>query len=254
MSEEAESQFADALFDPGRPIPAGVIGPDGEPAPKRFNVYRNNVVVSLCEALGKTYPAIKSLLGEDYFNALARAYVDENPPTSPVLLHYGEAFPSFIKVFPPLASYPYLSDVALVEWFWLVAYHAADEPALEPSVLGEMAPENLGSVRFKKHCATALIDSKWPVWSLLSANRFSPDADVPINLNMGEAVLVTRQELEVDVTLLRPGAACLIRHLFAGDSLVEAAQAAQLHNQEFSLSDTLSDILSKGAFSSIALT
>src|SRR5260221_11865856 len=49
--------FASGLIDPQYETPACVIGPAGKGAVKRYNVYRNNVTVSLIDALAAIFPA-----------------------------------------------------------------------------------------------------------------------------------------------------------------------------------------------------
>ncbi|POF31038.1 HvfC/BufC N-terminal domain-containing protein [Roseibium marinum] len=244
-------EFGRALLDPEAAPPAGLVGPDGKAAPKRFNVYRNNVIVSLSEALGQTFPAIVSLVGDDYFNALARAFVTRHPPQSPVLMWYGGAFAGFLESFPPLAAYPYLADVARVEWAWLQAYHAADAAPLDPAALSAVAPEDVPAVRFTRHPAAAVVASKWPVLDLVRANRFATDAAAGIDLDEPQAVLVTRPDLEVGVFLLRPGGEVFLSALLEGSTLEGAAASALEKTSEFSLPDCLSDCLSSGAFTAI---
>jgi len=244
-------EFAEALLDAEAGTPEGIVGPDGQAAPKRFNVYRNNVVVSLCEALGQTYPAVKTLLGEDYFNALARAFVTRHPPQSPVLIWYGGAFAEFIENFPPLEAYPYLADVARVEWAWLQAYHAADAAPLDPSLLGAMDPDKVGGVRFEKHPAAALVRSIWPIRDLLRSNRFAPEEAGTVDLSRSQPVLITRPDLNVEIFLLRSGGEVFLGALFEGAALAEAASQAHSQCAEFSLSGCLSDCLSSGAFSGL---
>lgn len=255
-SDEANSgtaaRFADALIDAALPMPDGIIGPDGKPAPKRFNVYRNNVIVSLTEALSHTYPAIERLLGEDYFKALARAFVQEHPPRSPVLMWYGDAFVDFIEAFPPLADFPYLGDVARLEWAWLTAYHAADAEPLDPAVLGTLPAERVGDARFVRHPATQFVRSKWPVFSLAQANRFAVDAPPDIDLGVSQSVLITRPDLDVQIQVMRPGGDVFFEALGAG-TLQEAAEAASVADAAFQLSECLSDVLTAGAFSDLEL-
>ena len=50
--------FSPALLDPQRETPAIVAGPRHKAAIKRYNVYRNNVTVSLIDALAAVFPAI----------------------------------------------------------------------------------------------------------------------------------------------------------------------------------------------------
>jgi hypothetical protein len=246
-----QAGFGRALLDPQSMLPDGVTGPDGAPAPKRFNVYRNNVVVSLCEALGKTFPAIRALLGEDYFNALAREFVSRHPPSSPVLIRYGAEFPAFVSAFPPLEAYPYLGDVARAEWAWLQAYHAEDAAPLDPAALGALGPERVGTVRFERHPAASLVTTDWPVFDLLRANRFDPDGGHRADLDASQPVLVVRPEFDVAVVPLGAGGHVFLASLFAGATLAEAAGEAQANHAEFSLSDCLSDCLSNGAFKSL---
>lgn len=246
------TDFGLAMIDAEVPMPEGIIGPDGNPAPKRFNVYRNNVVVSLTEALAQTFPAIERLVGEDYFKALARVFVAEHPPSSPVLIWYGDAFPDFIEAFPPLEGYPYLADVARLEWFWLQAYHAEDIAPLDPQLLAQVPSEAVGDVRFDIHPAAAVIDSEWPVLSLALANRFAVDDASRVELQEAEPVLITRPDLEVRLHLMRPGAARFFEEL-SGATLQDAAALAAAEHPEFDLSACLSDLLAAGAFSGLQI-
>ena len=88
--------FVPALLDPGRATPDFVAGPHGKAAEKRYNVYRNNVTVSLIEALAVAFPATQRITGPDFFRAMARFHVRATPPTSPLLFEYGRDFPDFI--------------------------------------------------------------------------------------------------------------------------------------------------------------
>jgi len=247
------AEFCRALLDPAAATPAGLTGPDGRTAPKRFNVYRNNVIVSLCDALAQSFLAVGALLGEDYFRALARAFVLEHPPESPVLLWYGGEFAEFIENFPPLGAYPYLADVARLEWAWLQSYHAADAAPLDPGALGALAPEAVGEVRFGLHPATRMITSPWAIWDLVRLNRFAPDPQEALDPARAQSVLVSRPELDVNVLLLRPGGDVFLGALMRGAGLGEAAGLALEQCAHFNLSECLSDCLSNGAFSGLQL-
>ncbi len=47
-------EFTQALLDPNRPVPTGLVDPQGRVSQKRFAVYRNNVALSLADALTAT--------------------------------------------------------------------------------------------------------------------------------------------------------------------------------------------------------
>src|SRR5712664_4953235 len=135
--------FTSALTDPDRGTPAVVAGPNGKAAVKRYNVYRNNVTVSLIDALAAIYPAVQRITGVEFFRAMARFHVRATPPKSPLLFEYGRDFPAFIEQYEYARSMPWLADIARVERAWLDAYHAADADPLSAATLGSFPPEQL---------------------------------------------------------------------------------------------------------------
>ena len=122
--------FSAALLEPDRETPALVSGPAGKAAAKRYNVYRNNVTVSLIDALAAVYPAVQRITGVEFFRAMARFHIRETPPTSPLLFEYGRDFPAFIERYEYAQGMPWLADTARIERAWLDAYHAADAAPL----------------------------------------------------------------------------------------------------------------------------
>ena len=104
--------FTPALLDPEREPPAIVSGPNGKAAGKRYNVYRNNITVSLINALAAAFPAAQRITGVDFFRAMARFHVRATPPTSPLLFEYGHDFPDFIERYEYAQPMPWLADVA----------------------------------------------------------------------------------------------------------------------------------------------
>src|ERR1700740_3699263 len=122
--------FAAALIDPERETPAIVPGPADKGAVRRYNVYRNNVTVSLIDALAAVYPAVQRITGVDFFRAMARFHVRATPPTSPLLFEYGRDFPAFIESYEHAQAMPWLADTARLERAWLDAYHAEDAASL----------------------------------------------------------------------------------------------------------------------------
>ena len=96
-----ETSFADALLDADRPIPDGVTAHNAAVPARRFAVYRNNVVVGLGKALRSRFPVVGKIVGEEFFAAMARLFVQQQPPRSPLLATYGDDFPAFIAAFEP---------------------------------------------------------------------------------------------------------------------------------------------------------
>src|SRR6201988_2360239 len=141
-------RFATGLTDPTCPTPGGVVGPRGKGAVKRYNVYRNNVTVSLIDALVAIYPAVQRITGTEFFRAMARFHVRATPPTSPLLFEYGRDFPPFIEGYEPAQDMPLLPRTARIGRGWVDAYHAADAPPLSPSALAAIPSNKFGDLLF----------------------------------------------------------------------------------------------------------
>src|SRR5215831_17233992 len=84
------ARFAAGLLDPLAQAPAGIA------APERYDIHRNNVTVSLIDAIGAIYPAVERITGTEFFRTMAREHVRATPPDSPLLFEYGRGFPDFI--------------------------------------------------------------------------------------------------------------------------------------------------------------
>ncbi len=124
------ASFARGLTDPSVHAPVEVSASAGKGVVKRYNVYRNNVTVSLIDALAAIYPAVQRITGSEFFRTMARFHVRAVPPVSPLLFEYGRDFPDFIESYEYAKEMPWLGDVASMERAWLDAYHAADMPVL----------------------------------------------------------------------------------------------------------------------------
>ncbi|MBO6901352.1 MAG: putative DNA-binding domain-containing protein [Rhizobiaceae bacterium] len=242
-----EQGFRAAILDPTAETPAGLTSAFGGMPRKRFDVYRNNVTVSLTTALADIFPAVSRIVGEERFADLARLFVRAHPPESPLLFRYGENFAAFIEAFAPAATMPYLADVARLEHAWLTAYHAADAAPLAPEMLSAIPPEELPHAKFETHPATVLIRSQYAAVSIFNANREERERQ-RINAGIPENGLVTRPELAVRLTAVTGGDATFLHALMSGNTLAEAAEAAVVADTAFDLSAAIGLVLTSGAF------
>jgi Putative DNA-binding domain len=242
--------FASALLDPAGATPAVVLGPAGKGAVRRYNVYRNNVTVSLINALAAVYPAVQRITGVDFCRAMARFHVRAAPPSSPLLFEYGRDFPAFIETYEYARDLPWLADVARIERAWLDAYHAADGEPLSAEALASFPPERLAEAVFTAHPATRIARSAYSAVTIFAANR-SEVAVGPIDAETPEDALITRPDADVIVRHLPRGGAAFLQGLMSGQPLGEAAAFALEASPFFDIPANIAGMIEAGAFTTI---
>lgn len=221
----SQSEFSHALIHAEMPLPQGLVAWNGSDPAQRFNVYRNNVAVSLVGALQAKFPVLRQLVGDEFFDAMAGLFVRAHPPQSVVLNRYGEGFADFIAAFPPAADAPYLPDMARLESARVESYHAADADPLPAERLAAIAPEKLADIRIDMHPSLRILRSHYAIASLWGAHH-GIGALETIDPFEPEDVLVARPDADVLVTRLPPGIAVALIALAAGEILGAAMAQA----------------------------
>jgi hypothetical protein len=249
-----QGHFADALTWRQDAIPNEITARNSSTPTKRFNVYRNNVFVSLTEAIRGKFPVVERLLGTEFAGAMARVFVEDNLPTSPVMLEYGAHYPTFLKTFEPVAHHPYLPDLAQLEWLRIESYHARDASPLAITELAKIAPEHLADVRFILHPSVRIIASSYPIISIWQTNTLDDEVKAIDVSTGGEAALIVRPEFDVLVMPLDTGQHAFVSALYDGQTLNDAAAHAHDIFDQFSLDEALITLFQVGAVSDLNLS
>jgi hypothetical protein len=244
---ELQADFASALLDPRRPVPPAVVDPRGAVCARRFGVYRNNVTVGLSGALAESFPAVRRLVGDEFFRAMAVAYARAEPPRSPVMAAYGEGFPAFVADFEPARGLPYLADVARIEQAWVEAYHAAEAAPLDPEAFTRLAPEALPHLRLRLHPSLRIVRSAHAALSIWTCNTETAAMEPVQDPDGPEDVLILRPDAEVEVRALGRGGAPFLLALLADETVVEAFGRAVQSAPGFDLGGHLAGLMDMGA-------
>lgn len=208
-------------------LPPGVTAQSPDEAAQRFAVYRNNVTHSLTRALARRFPVVERLVGGEFFTAMARLYIEADPPASPRLFLWGEGFARFLQGFPPVRSLPYLPDVSRLEWQRGLAYHAADVPSVAAADLAQAAADP-ARFRLALHPSVGLIRSRCAVVTIWHANQQGAVQTGPLRADRAEDALILRDRADqVPVIALSPGEAGFQSALMRGETLLEAATRAE---------------------------
>ncbi len=203
-----ESEFNDGLI--------------GDVSPHvRFPIYRNNVSQALVGALRVRFPVVEQLVGLQFFSAIAGVYSAAHKPASAVLIQYGASFAEYIEGFEAAATLPYLADVARFENAWWHAYHAYEAVPLATTALAEIAPEDLGGLKFQFHPSFQMVQNSNAAASIWQWHQI---ANNPAKLEAPpqEFAIVWRPHAEVHVRLIAADGFCFFKAFKSGLDLETA--------------------------------
>jgi hypothetical protein len=241
---EIQAGLATAILRDDAASVASVILGDGLRPEARVHVYRNHVFSSLTEALASTYPVVCRLVDRRFFDFAADAYIRRQPPRNPCLFEYGATLPDFLATFPPCADYPYLPDVARLEWAMNAVLHADEVRPIPRGALAGVSPDDVGRLVLRLDPAGAWVRSDWPVDRIWLANQPDTDPDTPVDLAAGGVQLeIRRQDDAVALRRLDAAPFGLREALSWGATLETAADVALARDPAFDLADALRALL-----------
>ena len=194
-----------------------------------LNVYHANGHALACGALRAAYPTLVQLLGDDSFDALARALWHDQPPQHGDAAQWGEGLSAFVRTSEQLADTPYLGDVAALDWALHRAATAADaltDPA-SFALLGEHDPLD---VQLLLAPGCSVLCSAWPVASMVNAHLHQDPGLEQVGrllrAGIAEDALVWRSGLQPRVRVAQAGETPFVGALLDGQSLGDALDLA----------------------------
>jgi hypothetical protein len=243
---ELQQAFARHL----RGLPAagleGLVLSQGIEAADRLAVYRNNFSGALSGALKLAFPVVEKLVGEDFFRSAATRFACQSPPKLADLACYGAAFPAFLTNDPGLRDFPYVPEVAVLEWAVNEAYYAPEAKPLKPADLAGVAPEAYGDLLFVPHPSLRLVRSDFAIDRIWSAVKAEDAAAIEGLDPAGPAfVLLNREGFDVTLASVDQAAFEVTGRLAAGLPLAVALAEA---GPEFPATELLADHLAHGRF------
>ena len=109
-------KFSEALLYKNALIATEIQEKDAFTSHDLLQVYRNSFVMGVTEALSVTYRHTLSLVGEEFFNAVARQFILQQPPQENNIITYGNGFSEYLPTLSQLETIPYIAEMARFEW------------------------------------------------------------------------------------------------------------------------------------------
>lgn len=211
------------------------------------SVYAGNVLGNWRGALAGAYPIVRKILGEGYFDGLARAYATTHSSRSGDLNEYGSDFPDFLDACADVADVPYLPDVARMEWLVHLAYYAADGEAFDPAKLAAIPPDRHAGLRLRLAPGAALFASRWPLDRLWIVHQDGYIGPFDVDFGGPEVLIaVFRPEWHAEVEPLPRGDGAFLARAVDGATLGEALEAGCAADASFDPAQALARWIRKG--------
>lgn len=137
-----------------------------QPVGGAMAVYRNTVIHGAVEALRANYPVVAQIVGDEMFDGIAAEFASGQPPRSPILALYGDAFAEWIAQQPWEGDLPYLADVARVE-----RLHVETLAAVDAVPLASFDDANLAALNLRLHPALRFGWLQTPAMSIWLAHQ-----------------------------------------------------------------------------------
>jgi hypothetical protein len=236
-----------------------VAPPRGADPPTMMGVYVNAYRLRLAEFLDEDYPALRILLGDDDFEALVEAYIDENPSRLRNARWYTTRLPEFMQESENWSANALAIGLALFERALTDAYDAADAPTRSIETLAEFSPQDWPRLGFTFHPSLRLIDVAAGVLDAYgaatadghedeqAARSAEEDEDAlenrPPDASESETIAIWRADLDPAYRQLDPDERLALLEAMAGQSFGDICQLVAFQNESQSATERLARFL-----------
>ena len=247
---ELQHQFLAALYDDGEPGPIEAISGHGLEPSARLRIYRNSCNQIQTGALRATYPAVLALIGAAFFAQAARAYRHEHPSSSGNLQRFGTGFADYLETLPSLGGFPYVPDVARLEWLRQKTVLAADAEPIQIKIIAQHLACADESLKLRLHPSVHTLASRHPV---LTIWRYAMDP-TPETLQLtgtGEPIVLWRENGEVAMDTPDTASFGCIEVLTDGGTLADAHAVAKAIDPDFDLPACIGSLVARGLIAAL---
>lgn len=210
----------------------------------RLNVYRNNIVVSLIDALADIFLVTQEAVGEEFFRAMARVYLLEQQPTSPIISEYGVGFSDFIRTFEPANSLPFLADLAALEHAMLTLTNSEEFNTLTHQAVADAfaSVDDPSNLILAIPPTTQILAAPFAIGTLYNVYYHEGSEHLKnVDLSKNEYLLLVKSHLYAQLHILQKDEAIFIKNLMQHKPLQEAVPDSD--SDSFNLSETLAKLI-----------
>lgn len=217
---------------------------------QRLTMYRGNLTAICINTLMQAYPILLQLVGQDYFEQMAKAYARSFPAQTGNLAEFGQDLAHLLQDRAEISTYPYLPDIARLEWLLHRTYYAKERTVLDLPALARQAqvygadPMTL-SLGWQDYAE--LVSSDFAVASIWQSLQNQDDLSA-CKWQQAEFVLIYRDNWQSQLQILSQADYAALHVLRQGQPIGTALEAALNLDAGFDIGGQLQAWFAAGLF------
>jgi hypothetical protein len=151
---------------------------------ERLEIYNRQYWFRVLSAFAEDFPGLEAVLGRKRLDAMAVAYLADNPSASYTLRNLGSGLVRWLCENPKWGGkrYDLVLDVARLEWAYIEAFDGEQKPALTGADLSKRSADSHLSLQ----PYVRLLELSYPADDfIIAVHRAQPEADVASNAHAG---------------------------------------------------------------------
>lgn len=184
-----------------------------------LDIYQQGYLARLTEMLGEHYQACWQVLGDEHFLKACQEFISQNPSQEWNLNRYGKDFAKFLAQQSYNKDYPFLSELAQLEWHKQVLFHQADQVGLTSTEIE--AQEFTENSRLELVSSVILGQSNFAIMQIYTA-ALNGDTEIPEEFAVASGWALYKHEQQVYGKSFNPDILQLLQTLNSQKSISEA--------------------------------
>ncbi len=213
---------------------------------RRMDVYRTNGRSAHVSVLIDAYPVCKAILGEDYFKQVAKLYYKQTPSQNSDMNEYGASFSGFIAQLhvdrKELCDFPYLGDLARLEWNYQQVYYTEDENVFDFQLFQKKCEQYGEEVVLELQPSVFLLSSSYPIYEIWCTHRHDEPCQTIHAIHGSQYLCAYKEKYQVVVEKIDACVYDLLINIKQSKTLSEIADYFQ---GRYNLNETIETVLKR---------
>jgi len=228
--KQLQQQFSDTLLYKNDQIAQKIKAKEAFTSDQLLQIYRNNFVMGVTEALSATYQHTLSLVGETFFNAVARQFILRHPPQENNMMTYGNGFSEYLHDLEQLKELPYVAEMARFEWLLeQTTNKKLQTVSLDVEQLKSIPAEQLENIVFQIATQVSIFSSEQNIQHLYKMIIRKQIQETDLN-QMCYLALKKQENFSVELILLSEAEFLLLQQMMPHKKIGEIAPQSLLES------------------------